>query len=204
MTRYTIQLLSDLDAATLARWRVCPPHFFEMGVPERWLDPPEGYDGPPLGYGLENDAPPALPWLDEEEDADSATLPPPESAKVMADLELERDISEMEQWLHETPPERQDMFYHFGFEPLQFPPADRLSDGELDALTQALCQLWAAYNFTAVLPENVPGRLAYPLLLKRMERPTFLLTRGNMGVEFCEYEPTACPWGMEYCRCKDF
>jgi len=96
------------------------------------------------------------------------------------------------------------MFYHFGFEPVQFPPAERLSDEELDALTQALCRLWAAYNFTPVLPDAVPGRLVYPLLLKRMEEPTFVMTRGNIGIEFCHYEPLECPWGLEYCTCKDF
>jgi len=155
--------------------------------------------------GDDDAAAPGLPWLDDEDDeTDSATLPPPESAQVMANLDFERSISEMEQWRDETPPSRQDMFYHFGFEPVQFPPADRLTDEELDALTQALCRLWAAYNFTAVLPDVVPSRLVYPLLLKRMEEPTFVMTRGNTGIEFCDYEPSECPWGLEYCTCKNF
>ena len=129
---------------------------------------------------------------------------PPESAQVMANLEFERSISEMEQWRDEKPPERQDMFYHFGFEPVQFPPAERLSDEELDALSQALCRLWAAYNFTPVFPDTAPGRVVYPQMLKRMEEPTFVMTHGHLGVEFCEYEPSECPWGLEYCTCKGF
>jgi len=205
MTHYTLQLLSDLQSAILDRWRVYPPHYFEMGIPDRWLDPPDGYDGPPCGFGHDNDddGPLGLPWLDDDDPTENTAVPP-ESAQVMANLDFERSTSEMEQWRDEKPPERQDMFYHFGFEPVQFPPAERLSDEELDALTQALCRLWAAYNFTPVLPDAVPGRLVYPLLLKRMEEPTFVMTRGNIGIEFCHYEPLECPWGLEYCTCKDF
>lgn len=107
----------------------------------------------------------------------------------------------MEQWRDETPPQRQDMFYHFGFAPEQFPPAEQLTDAELDTLATLLCRLWAAYNFTAVLPDNVPGRVAYPLLLQRMGEPTFVFTRGNLGVEFCGYEPEHCPFGQAYCSC---
>ncbi len=205
MSLYTLQLLADLQSAILSRWLEYPPHYFEMGLPERWLDPPEGYDGPPMGFGLDDEAAPSgLPWLEEDDDETESTTPPPESAQVMANLDFERSISEMEQWRDEKPPERQDMFYHFGFEPMQFPPAERLSDEELDALTQALCRLWAAYNFTPVLPDAVPSRVVYPLLLKRMEEPTFVMTRGHTGVEFCEYEPSECPWGLEYCTCKNF
>jgi hypothetical protein len=205
MSPYLLHLLSDLQSAILARWRECPPHYYEMGVPERWLDPPQGYDGPPRGFGHDDDGPPpGLSWLDDDAETASPAPPPTESEQVMANLDFERSIAEMEQWRDETPPERQDMFYHFGFEPEQFPPAERLSDEELEALTHALCRLWAAYNFTPVFPDAAPGRAVYPLLLKRMEEPTFVMQRGHIGVEFCHYEPSECPWGLEYCDCKDF
>ncbi len=43
METYLAQLLSDLDAATLAQWRRCPPHFYQSGMRDPMLQPPEGY-----------------------------------------------------------------------------------------------------------------------------------------------------------------
>ena len=201
MSPYLTQLLADLHAAILTRWQERPPHYFEMGFSaERWLDPPAGYTGPPMGFGLDDDGPaPGIFDLDDDDDA-----PPPESERLLAGLELEKTIAEMEQWRDETPPAQQDMYYHFGFRPEQFPPAERLTDAELEALTQALCRLWAAYNFTPVFPDGTPGRVVYPLLLGRMLKPSFVMTRGHIGVEFCHYEPAECPFGAAWCRCTDF
>lgn len=199
MSPYLSHLLSDLLSAILTRWQEHPPHYFEMGIPERWLDPPEGYDGPPMGFGLKEDGPlPGLSWLDDEDAS------PPESERLLADLEFEKSMAEMEQWRDEAPPARQDMYYHFGFEPEQFPPVDRLTGPELDTLTDALCRLWAAYNFTPVFPQGTPGRIMYPLLLERMREPTFVMTRGHLGIEFCDYEPARCPFGTEWCQCTSF
>jgi len=43
METYLTQLRSDLHAATLARWRRCPPHFFQAGLRDAMHQPPEGY-----------------------------------------------------------------------------------------------------------------------------------------------------------------
>ena len=201
MSSYIFYLLSDLEAAILARWREFPPHYFEMGISEQFLDPPSGYDGPPPGFGLKEDNPPSdLPWQNESEQMDQSS----ESDQVLENMDIEKSHAEMEQWLDERPPSRQDMYYHFGFEQEQFPPADRLTDADIELLVSAVCRLWAAYNFTPVFPDNIPGRVLYPLLLKRMEEPTFVMTRGNIGVEFCEYEVEHCPFGEQWCRCKEF
>ncbi|HLF65540.1 MAG TPA: hypothetical protein VI603_17365 [Saprospiraceae bacterium] len=127
-----------------------------------------------------------------------------ESEQVTENLDFERGTAEMEQWRDEKPPARQDMYYHFGFKPEQFPSEDRMTDAELNGIVSALCRLWAAYNFTPVVPKHVSGRVLYPLLLTRMCEPTFVMTRGNIGVEFCSYEPKQCPFGEEWCDCKDW
>ena len=157
MSHYTLQLLADLQSAILTRWLECPPHFFEMGLPERWLDPPEGYDGPPMGFGRDDDeeSPLGLPWLDDDET--ESTAPPPESAHVMANLDFERSISEMEQWRDEKPPERQDMFYHFGFEPVQFPPAERLSDGVKLYAAHSRHRAWVSASNSSSLSRSAGG-----------------------------------------------
>lgn len=41
METYLAQLLFDLQAATLARWRRCPPHFYQAGLRDTMHQPPE-------------------------------------------------------------------------------------------------------------------------------------------------------------------
>lgn len=202
MSSYILQLLSDLEAAIHARWKECPPHYFEMGMPERFLEPPTDYDGPPFGFGIKTEDPSAdFSW--QEKDDSQESMLPSQSEQFIENLNFEASISEMEQWLEETPPVRCDMYYHFGFEPEQFPQAGMLSDNEIENLVLSLCRLWATYNFTPVFPAHTPGRVLYPLLLQRMSEPTFVMTRGNNGIEFCEYAPEQCPFGEEWCTCKD-
>ena len=182
LTHYLSQLHTDLEHAILHRWRACPPHYYQMGVPERWLDPPEGYTGPPFGFGQ------------EEDEAMRNTY--------LAQLQLEKTFAEVEQYVEGR--HSGTMFGHFGFDPEQFPPAERLTDEQMQALAERLCRLWAAFNYTAVFPEKTPGRVLYPLLIRRMGEPAMLAERGHIGIEFCDYEPEECPFGAEWCDCKDF
>ena len=182
MLHYLSQLHADLEQTILHRWRARPPHYYEMGIPERWLDPPPGYAGPPFGFGH------------EEDEAMKNTY--------LAQLQLENTLAEVEAYTEETP--RCTMFDHFGFEPEQFPPADKLTDEQLAELTEAILRLWAAHNFGATLPEKVPARVTYPLLIARMDEPAMLAEHGHIGIEFCHYEPEECPFGAEWCGCKRF
>ena len=213
MRNYLTHLLADIEAAILQRWQHCPPHYYQMGVPERWLEPPTGWDGPPPGYARDDE--PLDDFFSglEDEDVLPNPLPPeekqapfPEEAlKPGATLppgpEFEATIEEVENYLHGKP--ELTMFYHFGFEPEQFPPPSALSDKEAGTLTHALCRLWAAFNFTPVFPQTAPGRVVYPLLLERMGKPAFVMDYGHTGVEFCDYEPQTCPFGV-WCDCKEF
>jgi len=221
MKNYLTQLHADIEAAILARWRKCPPHYYEMGMPDPWLAPPAGWDGPPFGFGHGEGF---VPYTGEEEDDDSTEgdgwpdfVPPPAASGTAGDTpdvpETGEDdatgddtflagIEEMETWMESKP--RLTMFYHFGLEAEQFPPAEKLTDGELDALVFAIRRLWAAFNFTAVLPDKAPARVTYPLLLRRMDEGAMVMNYGHIGVEFCNYEPSECPFGLEWCDCKEF
>lgn len=53
METYLTHLLEDLHAITLARWRRCPPHFYQAGMRDDLHQPPEGF--------LEKPQPDALP-----------------------------------------------------------------------------------------------------------------------------------------------
>jgi hypothetical protein len=213
MQKYLIQLLADIEDAILARWQTCPPHFYQMGIPDHWLEPPQGWSGPPAGYALKDESTdePSDPWKDENALANPF---PPEERPVSAeelktaftteetspgDEELTPALEEVEKFVNEEPV--LNMYYHFGLDPKQFPLSEQLSDEELGSLATSLCRLWAAFNFRPVFPDDTPGHILYPLLLNRMKEPAFVFSYGQMGVEFCNYVPEACPFGS-FCSCK--
>lgn len=180
MQKYLSQLINDLQAATLNRWRICPPHYYEMGMPERWLDVPKGYNGPPFGFGR-----------DEEE-----------KQGYLAQLEFEKTQAEIENYIAGEAPAN--MYGYFGFNPEQFPPVQKFEEEELKPLCDAICRLWAAYNYTPAFPEKTPAKILYPILLNAMHEARTQVNRGHIGIEFCHYEPKDCPFGKTACSCKDF
>lgn len=182
MEKYLSQLIKDLQLATLNRWRMLPPHYYEMGMPDKWLTPPKGYNGPPFGFGHEED-----PELNQG---------------YMAQLEFEKTQAEVENYLAGNAPAS--MYGYFGFDSEQFPPENKLQEEQLKLLCDAICRLWAAYNYTPVFPEKTPPRRLYPILLQAMHEPRTQVNRGHIGVEFCDYEPDNCPFGSVACSCKDF
>ncbi len=178
MEKYIQQLLYDLEQIMLQRWRACPPHYFQAGMPSPFLMPSEGW---------------------EEEAGEDVEA---EVSEAESDLDFDLTIAEMERWLeceHEG-----SMFSAFGLEPEQFPPLDRLSDEQVEGLTFALLRLWESFNFSASFPNKTPARILYPLLLERMLEGCMVLDDGHIGIEFCEYDPATCPFEMTYCDCREF
>ena len=188
MTHYLSQLLSDIESRIVTRWRVCPPHYWVMGVPDLFLPLPSALEGmePPDPDSM---APNLPAWMFGQDDDE---MPPGTAAA----------LEETERYVTEEPAVT--MFDHFDLGAEVFPPANLLSDKQIGELVTALRRLWAAFNFTAVLPEKLPARVAYPVLLKRMAEPAMLMTFGHIGIEFCHYEPEECPWGLEWCTCKQY
>jgi hypothetical protein len=93
----------------------------------------------------------------------------------------------------------------FGIDAVVFPDANKLSDEQLSQLIEAILELWATFHFEAVIPDETPLNLVYSALVKKWrEDPVQYVSEGVSGLEFCHYEPTECPWGMEHCSCKDF
>lgn len=178
MQKYISQLIEDLQATILNRWRIRPPHYYEMGVNERWLDPPKGYNGPPLGFGH-----------DEEQ-----------KEGYLAQLEFEKTQAEVENYIAgET---AANMYGYFGFSPDQFPLAQKIEEKQLKLLCDTICRLWSAYNYTPVFPEKTPPQIPYPILINAMHEPRMQINRGHIGIEFCYYEPKDCPFGDAACDCK--
>ncbi len=181
MKAYISQLLQGIETTIVNRWRRHPPHFWRQGLFDPWL---------------------ILPEAISEEEAERLRRGAMETEDIL-NPEASASIDEMEKWLDGEPGEPT-MFSHFGFEPEAFPPADQLSEKELEALVPAICRLWAAFNFSFTIPEKAPARVVYPLLLKRMGEPAMVMKFGCTGIAFCDYEPERCPFGWEYCSCRHY
>ena len=93
----------------------------------------------------------------------------------------------------------------FGIDVAIFPDASKLSAAQTQQLVDGILSLWAAFNFDTCIPEGTPIHLVYKALLDKWENdPVQYVSEGICGLEFCDYEPERCPWGLEHCTCKDF
>lgn len=91
----------------------------------------------------------------------------------------------------------------FGIDPIVFPPFERLSERQVMLLIEAILKLWKSFKIEATTPNFIPTHLLYKVVIqawKHQEVP--YLERGVYHLEFCDYQPIVCPWGKQYCVCK--
>lgn len=119
---------------------------------------------------------------------------------------------------YEIPPEAEDIEYviewenaepkpmheWFGITKENFPPPEKLTDEQLELMVGEILKLWEAYNFEADLPENLPAKIAYKVLVDYFDKPVTWISQGTSHIEFCDYEPENCPFPEEFCKCTDF
>jgi hypothetical protein len=165
-----------LEQKILNRWKEQPPHYFESGILDSYVQPPEGWNKAEYEYLKVDTIAPSF----------EAIIGEMENSRVaMADFE-------------------RSMFARFGLQSLQFPPVEHFTEEELAALVLKLMRLWAVYNFTAVFPDALSNEWRYKTLLKRMLKSANFINYGHIGIEFCYYNPKDCPFPLKYCGCRDF
>ena len=84
-----------------------------------------------------------------------------------------------------------------------FPSEDKLTDEQVAEVSNAILLLWHTYNHDVVIPEVVPYRLLYKILVDAWQNHETQFLPPGMGhstTDFCTYYPETCPWG-EYCTC---
>lgn len=93
----------------------------------------------------------------------------------------------------------------FGFPVEAFPPPEQLTEAQATQLNEAILKLWEANNVIADLPTRLPSQLVLykELRLKWQDSTVRLLPDGEMHLDFCYYVEGECPWGMDFCTCKD-
>ena len=87
----------------------------------------------------------------------------------------------------------------------QFPPAEKLTQRQMKRVSVALEKMFWSYSIYTDLPEKLPIDIAYPLLVSVLDREVYIGEGdGMIGLEFCSYVRTECPFGEKFCSCKDF
>lgn len=98
----------------------------------------------------------------------------------------------------------QPMSHWFGLNKELFPAPELLNEEETELMATELEELWEAYSFIPDFPEGLPAKLRYELMWKYLDQPCHHWPGGwEYHFEFCEYEPETCPFGHEFCHCKD-
>jgi hypothetical protein len=104
----------------------------------------------------------------------------------------------------EASPEKP-MSQWFGLEKEQFPPSDKLTTEQLELMAGEFEQLWAAYSLEPDFPDGLPARRRYELMRDYLDHPCQHWPGGWVHhFEFCDYDTENCPFGTEFCKCKDF
>lgn len=119
----------------------------------------------------------------------------------MTEEDIMEELQEIDRMINEPP---SNPFRNiFDIDPDIFPPADRLTPSQAHRLSMEILQLWSAYSIEAVYPCNFPLDRLYPLLIVKFREPFLYFPGGITSLELCSYDPSECPFGEEYCTCKE-
>ena len=84
----------------------------------------------------------------------------------------------------------------------QFPPAEKLSEEEMETIIDAFHAMLTSWHIAADFPEGLPTHRAYPLLINLLNEEAWFLPGGTLHYDFCDGYAPECPL-EEYCPCKE-
>ena len=113
---------------------------------------------------------------------------------------IERYFEEVERWLENEP--EHDFSYYSGLQIEQFPPAEQLTNEQMEAVSLAFEKLLFTWNIGVEMPEKLPVSRKYALLVSVLEKKVAIVENGFETIEFCSYDPPSCPFD-EWCTCKE-
>lgn len=100
--------------------------------------------------------------------------------------------------------EEQPMSDWFGLEKMLFPSSEMLTAEQLELMAYEFEKLWGSFNFDPYFPEGLPAKRRYELMRDYLDHKCTHWPGGWVHTfEFCNYDPDNCPFGQEYCRCKE-
>ncbi len=114
---------------------------------------------------------------------------------------LKEHFEEVERWLESDPAFT--FSYYCGLRKEEFPPAESLSEEQIQQITKAFESLLYNWNLSASIPEELPSAMTYELLVSVLDKKVDIVDEGFMTFEYCACDPPSCPFG-EYCECREF
>lgn len=136
-----------------------------------------------------------LSQLIEDIRAAKANVPPPiDSSLIDEERYLLTYLYELE---HNLPQKMSDLL---GLQKEIFPPAEQLSEEQMEAVIEAMFELCDAFNLVFEIPEEVPTSFAYNLVVNELEEEVTYISEGFTHLDFCTGDSNGCALG-EYCPC---
>lgn len=89
-----------------------------------------------------------------------------------------------------------------GLKPEWFPPVDRLSETQIQQVTEALVDCLDAHSFIVNFPAGLPAPARYRILLAELKKDVPVLQYNIWQLDFCNYQPKDCPFGDAFCQCQ--
>jgi hypothetical protein len=83
-----------------------------------------------------------------------------------------------------------------------FPPVDRLSETQIQQVTEALVDCLDAHSFIVNFPAGLPAPVRYRILLAELKKDVPVLQYNIWQLDFCNYQPKGCPFGDAFCQCR--
>jgi hypothetical protein len=77
---------------------------------------------------------------------------------------------------------------HLGVGKELFPDPTQLEDDEIKIIVEKILDVWAVYHYFAHLPEGLPIRIAYQVLLSVWDETVSCFPVGNFHFDFCDME----------------
>jgi hypothetical protein len=90
--------------------------------------------------------------------------------------------------------------YYCGLQPENFPPPEQLSTKEVEVINGAFKHMLFTYNHGISLPEHLPAKTAYSILVNTLNEQTFIPRDGIVSFDYCSGYPPDCVF-KEHCSC---
>jgi len=97
--------------------------------------------------------------------------------------------------------EKATMEEYFEIKQTAFPPADRLSESQINAINDAILSLLDSHHYIVniTMIKDLPAKNLYQYFVKQWVEKIYYVTAGLLGLEFCDNNPEIC--GLyEWCK----
>lgn len=109
-------------------------------------------------------------------------------------------INDVEEYLHGQQIPLSEIL---GVATLQLPPPEKLTEAQRRDLYIELELLLKAFNFYPDFPHTLPEHFRYKILRTHWDEEHIYMRKGQSHLEFCEYDPSRCPFPIKYCDCRN-